>query len=76
MYSYVPGFVTATAADSPGLMTPVVHEPSRDSIVRAVFVAFLNVSVAPAFVRTRGGLMPSSLFHSSRRPAVTTLYGQ
>ena len=40
MYSYVPGFATTTAADSPGLMTPVVHEPSRDSIVRAVFVSF------------------------------------
>ena len=48
-------------------------EGGRYNGVRAVFVTFLNVSVAPAFVRTRGGLMPSSLFHSSRRPAVTTL---
>ena len=73
MYSNVPGFVTVIVSDAPGAIAPVVQDPSRAAIVRAVDVVFLNTSGDPALIFTRGELRPSSLRHSSRRPAVATL---
>ncbi len=73
MYSYVPAFDTVTGADAPGAIGPVVHEPSRAAIVRTLVVVFLKTMSAPARIFTRGVEMPSSLRHSSLRPAVTTL---
>jgi len=58
VYSYEPAFPIVTDADSPGLIEPVLHEPSRAASVWGTLDVFVHVTAAPAFARTRGGLTP------------------
>jgi hypothetical protein len=58
MYSYVPAFPIVTDPDPPGLMAPVVHDPSRAVSVWTTFYVLVQVTAVPAVVRTRGGVTP------------------
>ena len=52
----VPGFAIVTEPDSPGLIDPVRHVPSRASTECAIVLLFVNVTVAPALMRARFGV--------------------
>lgn len=58
MYSYSPGFVIVTEADSPGLINLVLHEPSRAFIVWETLLVFVNVTLIPAVIFARLGAKP------------------
>ena len=70
MYSYVPGLATMAVPIAPGGIGPVVHDPSRATIVWAVAELFVHVMGLPVLAVARAGAIEYGSVHVTCRMAL------